>query len=138
MSDNTLALTALWIILLTLLIQALVAGASKARQPGSVPGKLDPSLSHGSFVFRSHRTFINSLENMPLLLGTVVLAFFAGTHPGWTALCLWLYALARMVHMLLYYAIATEKNPSPRSYFYGLGLLANVILLLLAGWSLLT
>ncbi len=131
MLDYSLALMALWVILVTLLVQGLVAGFTKARQPGAVPGKIDDSLSHESFVFRSHRAFMNSLENIPLLLGTVMLAIFAGTNPQWTAVCLWLYALARLVHMLLYYAIATEKNPSPRSYFYGLALMANVVLLVL-------
>lgn len=137
MMDYTLALTALWVILATLLVQGLVAGFTKARRPGAVPGKIDPALSHDSFVFRSHRTFMNSLENIPLLLGTVMLAIFAGANPQWTAVWLWLYALARIAHMLLYYAIATEKNPSPRSYFYGLGLLANVVLLAMAGLALL-
>ncbi|MCP8899864.1 hypothetical protein M6D89_11195 [Gilvimarinus sp. HB14] len=28
--------------------------------------------------------------------------------------------------MILYYAIATEKNPSPRSYFFGIALLAQI------------
>ena len=35
----------------------------------------------------------------------------------------------RIIHMLLYYYIATEKNPSPRSYFYGFGLIATLYLL---------
>lgn len=38
--------------------------------------------------------------------------------------------------MLLYYKISTEKNPSPRSYFFALGLLATLVLLIGTGVSL--
>ena len=136
MTSYTLAFTALLLILLTLLVQALVAGTVKARQPGAVPGKIDASLSHGSFVFRAHRTYMNSLENIPLLIGCAFLAIFVGANPLWTGIALSVFALARLFHMLLYYVIATEKNPSPRSYFYLLGLLANVALLGLIGAAL--
>lgn len=118
-----------WCVLLLLLGQWLVASTAKSRQPGAVPGKIDLDLSHDSFVFRTHRTFMNSLENMPLMLGTFFLAVFAGVNPTLTASCVWLFFLARVVHTVLYYAIKTEKNPSPRSYFFALGLLANCVLL---------
>lgn len=127
--DYRMAYLGLYLVLITLLIQSLVASVSKASKPNAVPGKIDESLSHNSFIFRSHRTFMNSLENMPLFLGTVLLAVLAGTDPTWTAILVWTFALARIAHMLLYYAIATERNPSPRSYFFGIGLLANIVLL---------
>ncbi|WP_027329984.1 MAPEG family protein [Marinimicrobium agarilyticum] len=119
----------LYLVLITLVVQMLAASVSKGSQPGAVPGKIDESLSHDSFVFRSHRTFMNSLENLPLFLGTVFLALFVGTDPTWVGVLVWAFAVSRLAHMLLYYAIATERNPSPRSYFYLLGLLANLILL---------
>lgn len=127
--DYQLAYIGLAVVLITLLVQMLVASSTKARQPGAIPGKIDESLSHHSFVFRAHRTFMNSLENMPLFLGTAYLAIFVGTDPTWVGVLVWTFALSRLAHMVLYYAIATERNPSPRSYFYLLGLLANVILL---------
>ena len=64
------------IALLTLLVQGIVAAGSKASQAGAIPGKIDESLSHSSFVFRSNRTFMNSLENFPAFLGTSFLAIF--------------------------------------------------------------
>jgi len=127
--DYTFAHLGLTLVLATLLLQALVASSTKASRPGAVPGKIDESLSHESFVFRAHRTFMNSLENMPLFLGSVLLAFAVGTDPFWTGIFIWLFALGRIGHMLLYYALATERNPSPRSYFFGMALLANVALL---------
>ncbi|MBJ7267079.1 MAPEG family protein [Idiomarina abyssalis] len=122
--------------LVILLVQWLIASGQKAKQPGAVPGKIDDSLSHSSFVFRAHRTLMNSLENYPLMLGTVFLAFFIGTSAFWTGLFIWIFAIARLIHMILYYKIATEKNPSPRSYFFMIGLAANVALLILCGITL--
>ena len=122
------ALLGVWVILLTVLIQALVASYAKASRPDHIPGKLLTS-SHDSFVFRAERTFMNSLENLPVFLGTALIAVLAGASPHWTEKLIWIYAGARLLHMALYYAIATEKNPSPRSWFYLLGVLANLGLL---------
>jgi len=52
------------------------------------------------------------------------------------ALCIWLYVIARIIHMLLYYGVATEKNPSPRSYFFLIAALANSVMLVLIGLRL--
>lgn len=130
------ALCGIFVILLTVLVQSLIAAGSKASQPGAIPGKMDESLSHSSFVFRSNRTVLNSLENLPVMLGTAFLALFAGANVMWTGILIWAFALARILHMALYYGIATEKNPSPRSYFFLLGVVANIALLVLVGISL--
>lgn len=122
--------------LVILLVQWLVASGRKAKQPGAVPGKINESLSHDSFVFRAHRTFMNSLENYPLMLGTTFLAFFVGASAFWTALLVWVFTGARLIHMVLYYSIATEKNPSPRSYFFMIGLAANLTLLMTCAFTL--
>jgi|SRR5690554_1034695 len=135
--DYTFAYSWIYVALLTLLVQATVAAMSKAKQPGSVPGKIDQQLSHSSFVFRAHRTFMNSLENFPLFLGSAFLAVFCGTNPRWLGILIMLYAVARIIHMALYYAIATDKNPSPRSYFYGIALFAQIGILGLIGLQLL-
>ncbi|HEY7886423.1 MAG TPA: MAPEG family protein [Cellvibrionaceae bacterium] len=136
MVDYNLAFGGILVILITVLAQAMIASFSKARQPGAVPGKIDENLSHNSFVFRSHRTFMNSLENLPLMLGTIFLAILANVNPLWTGICIWVFAISRIIHMLLYYVIATEKNPSPRSLFYGIALMANVALLTLIAITL--
>ncbi len=132
----SLALWGVFVILLTVLVQSLVAAGTKASQPGAIPGKIDESLSHSSFVFRSNRTLMNSLENLPVMLGTAFLALFAGVDAMWTGVLIWMFALSRILHMALYYAIATEKNPSPRSYFFLLGVVANIALLVFVGLAL--
>lgn len=124
------------VFLLTLLItmvvlQALIATAAHRKQQEYIPGVVDDKLDHHSFVFRSHRTFLNSLENVPVFVLTSMLAMFAGVEAVtlyWTVM---VFLIARFVHMVLFYKIATNKNPSPRSYFYMIALLTQLFLLYL-------
>ena len=125
----TTSLIALWLVLTTITLQAVIATGAHRRQSKMVPGIVDPALSHDSFVFRSDRTFRNSLENIAPFFGLSVLAMIAGFSPDRLAIVVWVYALARLLHMILYYRIATEKNPSPRSYFFMIGLLATFYLI---------
>ncbi|MBU3002529.1 MAPEG family protein [Paraglaciecola arctica] len=124
---------AFYLYLIMVFIQWLVATFSKANQPEAVPGKLSEDLSHDSFVFRAHRTFHNTLENSALFIGSVLFAFSLNYQSPLFAIAVWIYVFARLIHMALYYAIATEKNPSPRTYFFLIGLLANVFILVLIG-----
>ena len=133
----TSALLGVWVILLTVFIQGMVASVAHRSQSRYVPGIVDQQLSHESFVFRSHRTFMNSQENLLLMLGTVMVAMLAGVEASWVAATVWVYAIARLVHMWLYYVIATESNPSPRSYFFMIGMVANLVLLVKLGLLLL-
>lgn len=127
---------ALWVILVTLLVQVLVAAISHRLQKKSIPGILEAHLGHSSFVFRSHRTHQNSLENIALIGFPVFLGVLTGVSPQWLSLLTWVYAVARIAHMALYYAIATEKNPSPRSYFYLIALGANLCVMALVASNL--
>jgi len=127
---------AFYLYLVMLLIQWVVATFSKSKQPNAVPGKIDENLSHDSFVFRAHRTFHNTLENSALFVGTVLLAFVLNVQSPVFAICIWTYLVARIVHMTLYYTIATEKNPSPRTYFFLIGIAANVVMLVILGLGL--
>lgn len=115
-------------IIFLIFLQWSVATIAKASQPGAVPGKISDDLSHDAFVFRAHRTFMNTLENIPAMFACCFLAIWIGADAFYTALFIWAFVLGRVIHMGLYYQIATEKNPSPRSYFFMLGLLANLAL----------
>ncbi len=125
------SLWALLLIVFTVVLQSLIATGAHRKQAKYVPGVVDENLGHDSFVFRSHRTFQNSLENAPLMLFTGIVGMLAGLSPGALAIALWIFALARLAHMVLYYGIATEKNPSPRSYFYLIGMLSNMVLIVM-------
>lgn len=123
----------MWLIFVTIVAQAMIATIAHRKQTQYVPGIVDENLSHESFVFRSHRTVQNSLENIVQFIVPAMLAMFVGADEGWLSGLVWVYAIARIIHMVLYYVIATEKNPSPRSYFYIIGLFANIgVLILLA------
>jgi len=133
---DPVVLTGIWIIIATLLVQWGTAAAVKAKQPGAIPGKVPDDISHDSLVFRTHRTFMNSLENVPMFLFTVFLGMFIGLDSVWFGYWVMLFALARILHMVLYYAIATEKNPSPRSWFFVLGAIANIAVLVQCAMAL--
>lgn len=123
------ALLASALIVLMAIVQSLVATAAHRGQKDAVPGIVDETLSHGSFVFRSHRTFMNTLETVPLMLIIALIAMAAGVGPALLGWIMWIYLAARVAHMALYYAIATEQNPSPRSWFYLIGLGAQLVLI---------
>ena len=120
----------LWLILATIVFQAMVmVGADKKRlEKGYKIGVIDPSLGQKSFLFRSYRTFWNSLENIVPILGVSIVAILAGYSAFKLSIVIWIYAISRIIHMILYYFIATEKNPSPRSLFWVLGLLETIYL----------
>ncbi len=128
---------AIWLMVFTVIAQSLIATGAHRKQAQYVPGVVDEKLGHESFVFRSHRTFQNSLENVPLMLFTAFLAVLVGFSPVSLAATTWIYAIARLIHMALYYGIATEKNPSPRSYFYLIAMLSNVVLAVMVAVHLL-
>ena len=125
------SLLGLWVVLATMVIQAMVAVRMHRRQEGGyMPGILKPSLDHSSIVFRTHRTFQNSLENIIPLLGMALIAILSGYGSFKLSIIVWIYAIARIIHMILYYKIATMKNPSPRSIFWAIGFLTNFYLMI--------
>lgn len=128
LATHGLAVWGLYAMALLVLVQSLVAASAHRAQTSYVPGVVAEDLGHDSFVFRSHRTFHNSLENLPMMVVPTVVALLVGMDAGWLGTLVWTYVGARAMHMVLYYAIATEKNPSPRSYFYSIALLANLVL----------
>jgi uncharacterized MAPEG superfamily protein len=121
----------LWLILATIIVQAMVAIRVHRRQKGGYNvGVIKPELGQSSIVFRSHRTFQNSLENITPLMGMAIIAALSGYSSSKLTVVVWVYAIARIVHMVLYYKIATDKNPSPRSIFWAIGFLTNLYLMI--------
>ena len=72
LATYSFAIWGLWLILTTVFVQAIVASAAHRKQTHYVPGIVDEKLSHESFVFRSHRTFLNSHENLLMMFGPAV------------------------------------------------------------------
>ena len=132
------SLLGIWLILATIVVQAVVAVRVHRRQSGGYsPGVIKPELGQSSIVFRSHRTFQNSLENIIPVLGMAIIAMLSGYEAFKLSIIVWTYAVSRIIHMILYYKIATDKNPSPRSIFWAIGFLANFYLMIDLGIFLL-
>ena len=99
----------LWLILSTIVFQATVFIRAHRRTKGYKVGVMDSSLGQDSFLFRSYRTFWNSLENIVPLFGMSVIAVLSGYNAETLNIIVWIFAITRIIHMLLYYFIATEK-----------------------------
>mgnify|MGYP003323590690 FL=1 len=121
--------TGLWLILSTIIIQAIILIRAHRRYKGYKVGVMDASLGQDSFLFRAYRTFWNSLENIVPILGMTIIAILAGYDANGLKIIVWIYAISRIIHMLLYYIVATDKNPSIRSIFYIIGFIANLYLM---------
>ena len=132
------SLLGIWLILATIVVQAVVAVRVHRRQSGGYsPGVIKPELGQSSIVFRAHRTFQNSLENIIPVLGMAIIAMLSGYDAFKLSIIVWTYAISRIIHMILYYKIATDKNPSPRSIFWAIGFLAGFYLMVDLGIFLL-
>ena len=132
------SIAGLLLISFTVFVQNIVAAVAHRKQSHYIPGKVSDELSHDSFVFRSHRTFHNSLENVHQFTLPALFCIFLSAPITILAVLIWVYAGCRIIHMALYYAVATEKNPSPRSYFYMVGVLCTIGVFGLALFSLFT
>ena len=130
-------LLGLWLTLSIIIIQAIVLVRVHRRHKGYKVGVIDPALGQSSFFFRAYRTFWNSLENIVPLFGMAIIAMMAGYSPQKLSVIIWIYAVVRIIHMILYYKIATDKNPSIRSLFWATGLIANMYLMVDLGIHLL-
>jgi uncharacterized MAPEG superfamily protein len=112
----------LWlgIAVLAQVIVADVAGVRSRHVPGTpVTG------GHDDFLFRATRAHANSNENLPLFLLAALAAAGLGASPAWTGYLAWIFTIARIAHMLCYYA----DLRAARSLAFGVGLAATVGLL---------
>ena len=130
-------LLGLWLTLSIIIIQAIVLVRVHRRQKGYKVGVIDPALGQSSFFFRAYRTFWNSLENIVPLFGMAVIAMMSGYSPQKLSVVICIYAVVRIIHMILYYKIATDQNPSIRSLFWATGFIANMYLMVDLGIYLL-
>ena len=81
-------------------------------------------------------TGVGDIENTPIFILSALIAIYAGVAPMTLLWAVAVYFFARLVHMVLFYLVATNKNPSPRSYFYMIGLLAQIYLTIVTFVSL--
>lgn len=125
-----LAILGLWIVVMTIIVQQFVAVYVNRKSGKFIPGKFDDTLGPESFIFRSERTFRNSLENIIPFLMAAILAMFIDLNNLTLAFFVWVFAISRIGHMVAYYKSTSDKNPSAKSYFFIVGILSTVILML--------
>ena len=112
---------ALWVILTTIFAQAVVLIVAHRKQKNYKVGVIDASLGQQSFLFRSYRAFWNSVENVVLIFPLVIVGILIDYDSNRLGIITWVYAVSRIGHMLVYYFIATDRNPSLRSVFWLFG-----------------
>ena len=120
---------ALWVILATIFAQAVVLIVAHRMQKNYKVGVIDSSLGQQSFLFRSYRTFWNSVENVVLIFPLVIVGILIDYDSNRLGIITWVYAVSRIGHMLVYYFIATDRNPSLRSVFWLFGFFAMAYLI---------
>ena len=120
---------ALWVILTTIFAQAVVLIVAHRMQKNYKVGVIDASLGQQSFLFRSYRTFWNSVENVVLIFPLVIIGILTDYDSNRLGIITWVYAVSRIGHMLVYYFIATDRNPSLRSVFWLFGFFAMAYLI---------
>jgi uncharacterized MAPEG superfamily protein len=120
---------ALWVILTTIFAQAVVLIVAHRMQKNYKVGVIDASLGQRSFLFRSYRAFWNSVENVVLIFPLVIVGILIDYDSNRLGIITWVYAVSRIGHMLVYYFIATDRNPSLRSVFWLFGFFAMAYLI---------
>lgn len=128
----TLSLLAALILLVLMqgFLLAPLAFIKEEQSPG-MPLKGDPSL----FSFRVIRTYQNSTESLPLILGAAFLAIIAGVSPGWVNWLVGIHFLARIAFWVAYYSGVGKHAGGIRTLTFVIGLVSNIVL---AGMTLFT
>ena len=124
------ALTAAVVLAALVLVQVLFVDFASIKSK-HVPG-MPVTSGHGDFLFRATRAHANTNENLPVLILLVLLAVLLRADPKWTGYALWAFTAGRAGHMLFYYL----DLRTARSIAFGVGLVAQFVLLIVVGLTL--
>ena len=112
------------------LVQTIVADVAGIRAH-HVPG-MPVTGGHDDFFFRAARAQANTNESLALFLLLTLAAMLLGANGWLTSALVWVFVIARVVHMLAYYA----DQRTLRSAASGVGFLCLVGLFVVALVSL--
>ncbi|WP_232829313.1 MAPEG family protein [Tropicimonas sp. IMCC34043] len=120
------------LVIYALLVQVLspMEGMSKARS-GLVSGAT-PAPDYGSVVYRIHRAYQNSVDNVGTFTAVVMAAILAGAPPFWVNLLAVIAVLARIGMVVVHVRGIGRAENGPRSMLYALGVLMTILIGLLA------
>ena len=129
------AFVAIGVLCLAVMIQSFLVGIL-ALAPGHEIAGHQLKGTYQDKSFRIMRTYANSTENLPMLLGAFLLAILAGVSATLVNWLVCLHLLFRLIHWLAYYAAIGKRDGGPRTIAYVGGLLTNIVLVVIALWAL--
>lgn len=97
------------------LLVADFAGIKAGHRPGT-----PVAVDHAAFHFRATRVHANTNESIAVFILLALFGVLSGASPGWLNALSWVYVVARLAHMVCYYA----GLQIPRSVAFGVSLLA--------------
>lgn len=122
------ALTAIGVLILAVLIQSVLQAPLAFAKEQQAPGA-PLKGSHKDFSFRVVRTFLNSIENLPMILGATVLAILMGVRPTWVNGLIVLHVFFRLTFWGVYYSGVGKVAGGPRTLSFIGGWFTNLILM---------
>jgi uncharacterized MAPEG superfamily protein len=96
--SHAIVAIAIWILVVQLL--SAVVGAGKAKA-GLTPGSTPPE-DYSNKLFRLHRAYQNSIDNLSVLTAAVVIAMLAGAAPFWVNLLASVALVARLIMVFVH------------------------------------
>lgn len=124
------AVVAMALIGLLGLIMGPIVGRRKATI-GLPPGAV-PEADYSTAVYRWHRAYQNLSESMGFFVAVTLAAILAGASPFWVNLLASVFLLARLVMLVVHVRGLGRADMSLRSLAFGVGLMAAILLALLA------
>jgi len=118
------------VLILIALIQNFLCAPFAFLKEEQLPG-IPTKGDHALFSFRVIRTYQNSVENLPLILGTVLLGIIANIASGSLNWLVAIYVLARIAFWAIYYSGIGKAAGGPRTMAYVIGLITNIILIVM-------
>ena len=109
------------------LVQSFLAGVFVLARGEEMSG-MPLTGDHTKRGFRIMRTYGNSAENLPMLLGAVLVAVIAGASPALVNGLVAFHVLMRIGFWYVYYTGTGKPGGGIRTLFYTFGLLANMVL----------
>lgn len=129
------SLLALAFLCLAVLLQAVLT-APFAFAPGDEEPGMPLRGTHADLSFRVIRTYANSIENLPVFIGTLLLAIISGVDAVWVNWLAGLHVAARLLFWAVYYTGIGKIAGGPRTIGYLGGWITNTILVGMTIYSL--
>jgi uncharacterized MAPEG superfamily protein len=124
------SLIGLMVLVVIPMIQGFMAGSQKAAAD-VLPGS-EPPGGYADRLYRVHRVYLNSTENLATMAVVVLVCLIVGARPWVVALLVWLHVLFRLGYWYVYLGNVGKTQGGTRSIVFALGWLMNLLLVVVA------